>query len=101
MKGMINTRLEAAVGKLAARAPKGRVTEVKRTYLPMSEAAKYMGCTRYMLLGLRDQGKLRCSKIGKMLYFCLEDMDRMFEENLVNAVAYQAENGRRRLKIED
>ena len=91
----VNSRLDAAVNRMA-RSRKGRVVEVQRTYLPMCEATKYMGCTRYMLIGLRDQGKIRCSKIGKMLYFAKEDMDRLFEANLVNGTAYQAEmNGMR------
>lgn len=90
MRGMANTRLDAAVSKLAARGQKGRVVDVQRTYLPMKEATKYMGCTRYMLMSLREQGKVRCSKIGKMLYFAKEDMDRLFEDNIVNAAAYSA-----------
>ncbi len=86
----MGSRLENAVNRLSARANKGRVVDVKRTYLPMVEATKYMGCTRYMLMGLRDSGMLRCSKIGKMLYFSVEDMDKLFEDNVVNAVAYKA-----------
>ena len=88
---MMNTRLEKTIDRLAARAAKGRVVDVKRTYLPMAEATKYMGCTRYMLMGLRDSGMLRCSKIGKMLYFSVEDMDKLFEDHVVNAVAYKAQ----------
>lgn len=90
MGGTVNTRLESAVRRMSARIAKGRVMDVKRTYLPMIEATKYMGCTRYMLMGLRDSGMLRCSKIGKMLYFSVEDMDKLFEDNIINNAAYKA-----------
>ena len=86
----MSERLNKAADRLSARAAKGKVVEVRRTYLPMAEATKYMGCTRYMLMGLRDSGKVRCSKIGKMLYFAVEDMDRLFGDNLVNEAAYAA-----------
>lgn len=86
----MNTRLERAVSRLASKAPKGRVMDVQRPYLPMSEAMIYFGCKRDMLEGLRDNGKVRCSKVGRMLYFNVQDMERVWEENLTNAAAYAA-----------
>ena len=61
------------------------VVSIQPKYLSMADAMKYMGCKRDMLCRLRDEGSVRVSKIGKMLYFNLEDMDKLFEKNIINA----------------
>lgn len=74
------------------RVQKTEVVSIQPKYLNMAEAMKYMGCGRDMLYRLRNEGAVRCSKIGKMLYFCVADMDRLFENNLMNGKLYELAN---------
>lgn len=62
---------------------------VQRLYLTTKEAMAYLGCKRDMLESLREQGAVRCSKIGNTCYWRLQDIDDALEKSCVNTFLHQ------------
>lgn len=61
------------------------VENIKKTWLRTEEAQEYLSCGWDMLKKLRDDGVVQCSKVGKLLYWNLADIDRLLKKSVVNA----------------
>jgi excisionase family DNA binding protein len=60
----------------------GKVADVEKVWLTVSEVAKYMGMTEWFVRDLKKQ--IPWYKVGKTLFFKKSDIDRLIEKGKYN-----------------
>ena len=60
-----------------------KVSESPKRWLNNEEAAKYLGCKKTLLHNLRISGKIRFYKVGGLVLYDINDIDRLVIKNKV------------------
>lgn len=60
-----------------------KVSEAPKRWLNNEEAAKYLGCKTRFLQYLRSEGKIRFYKLGGLVLYDINDIDRLVFKNKV------------------
>lgn len=60
-----------------------KVSEIPKRWLNSEEAARYLGCKDRLLQYLRSSGKIRFYKLGGLVLYDINDIDRLILKNKV------------------
>lgn len=62
----------------------GKVEPIQKKWLSASEAMTYLGCSRKLLMKLRNEGEISFSVYGgKTIWYDLASLDKFIERNKV------------------